>query len=411
MNFHVMQPGSSIATSLVPGEAAPKKVAILSITGRDFECETIPLRTMRPFAMKEIVLSEEKEAQKLARKDDHRTELSRFLIPIVDELIERARTEWLEMHIDPANDEEVEVPLPLVHLRVETSTPAGGMFQCENPQRFSNRFVGKVANANDVVHFYRDQKRKSKGTSLGGRTHLGGATADVGEASTRRRNVTLDQPVREELDKVMPSVLPKNGFLDALSQFIEKDDNHAIESFVNKSTDSTNKYLVSLDDPNEEMDDKKRQDSIEKAMQTFRVRLEEEFNQHKARERERYSHGKKRFHPKPDGCDSSFDGHWENQPGSLMSVDDGEEDQNADKVDEDPAEPLPRSAAARGRGQCRGGRAGKGTTTARSGRTASTATKGTRVTNTPSSSATYGTKNSRQLVFEEEEFEEDDYFA
>ena len=32
-SFHVMQPGSSVATSLVPGEAVPKHVAILNVTG------------------------------------------------------------------------------------------------------------------------------------------------------------------------------------------------------------------------------------------------------------------------------------------------------------------------------------------------------------------------------------------
>lgn len=34
------------------------------------------------------------------------------------------------------------------------SAPDGGIFDCENPQRISNRFVGKVANVNDVVRFY-----------------------------------------------------------------------------------------------------------------------------------------------------------------------------------------------------------------------------------------------------------------
>ncbi|GAB1208510.1 Double-strand break repair protein mus-23 [Aspergillus pseudonomiae] len=46
--FHVMQPGSSVATSLVPGEAVTKQVSIVSITGRSFKCEPIPLKTVRP---------------------------------------------------------------------------------------------------------------------------------------------------------------------------------------------------------------------------------------------------------------------------------------------------------------------------------------------------------------------------
>src|SRR5699024_6861399 len=57
MNFHVMQPGSSVATSLCPGESVAKHVSILSITGREFKSEPVRLKSVRPFAMREIVLS------------------------------------------------------------------------------------------------------------------------------------------------------------------------------------------------------------------------------------------------------------------------------------------------------------------------------------------------------------------
>ncbi len=165
MSFHVMQPGSSVATSLVPGEAVPKHVAVLSVTGRDFKVQTHRLKTVRPFAYKDVVLSEEKEVKGLAKKEDNRTEITRFLEKVVNGLIAQAKAEWLELRSrDDDNDEEEapEVPLPLVRLRVEFTTPDGGRFDVENPQRFSNRFVGKVANVNDVVQFHR---KKAAATS------------------------------------------------------------------------------------------------------------------------------------------------------------------------------------------------------------------------------------------------------
>ncbi len=155
MSFHVMQPGSSVATSLVPGEAAPKHVAVLSITGRDFKVQTHRLKTVRPFVMKEIILAQEKGMKALAKKDNNRSEITRYLEGIVNDLIDQAKTDWLQMQDDADDDEEREVPLPLIRLRVEFSAPDGGRFEVENPQRFSNRFVGKVANLNDVVQFYR----------------------------------------------------------------------------------------------------------------------------------------------------------------------------------------------------------------------------------------------------------------
>jgi double-strand break repair protein MRE11 len=157
MDFHVMQPGSSLATSLMPGEAVPKHVAILSITGREFHSESIRLKSVRPFVMKEIVLADEPamKEKEIWRKNENRTLVTQHLITIVEKLIEDAQKEWLELQDERDHDEEAQPPRPLIRLRVEYTAPEPGQFQCENPQRFSNRFVDRVANTTDVVQFYR----------------------------------------------------------------------------------------------------------------------------------------------------------------------------------------------------------------------------------------------------------------
>lgn len=152
--FFVMQPGSSIATSLTAGEAETKHVAILSITGDKFQSEAILLKTVRPFVTKEIALRNEPDFKKLQHKKDNREEVAKLLIKIVNEMIEQAKTEWLAMQ-DDAQDIDEDQPLPLIRLKVEHTADEGGHFDVENPQRFSNRFMGKVANINDVVAFYR----------------------------------------------------------------------------------------------------------------------------------------------------------------------------------------------------------------------------------------------------------------
>ncbi|GIJ92082.1 meiotic recombination [Aspergillus pseudoviridinutans] len=351
--FHVMQPGSSVATSLVPGEAVPKHVAILSITGREFKCEPIRLRTVRPFAMKEIVLSEEKGAQKLARKENNRTEVTRFLISIVEELIEEAKAEWLEMQDEADEDEEREVPLPLVRLRVETSTPEGGSYDCENPQRFSNRFVGKVANVNDVVQFY----RKKKNTTTRKKDD------EVDEAAMSQLStldtVKVEQLVREFLAAQSLTILPQNSFGDAVAQFIDKDDKHAMEMFVNESLESQVKHLMNLDREGDDMDDEElAQSSIQKAMDKYRTQMEEMFSRGI---KKRSTRGKKRFKPKPDGWDTEFDGEWEDQPGALIHSDKEGGDPNEEEAAEDGTEPQ-KTASSRGRGRGRGGRAAATTT-------------------------------------------------
>jgi double-strand break repair protein MRE11 len=153
MNFHVMQPGSSVATSLIPGEAVPKHVAIVSVTGKKFTVEKHRIKSVRPFVTQELVLANDSRFKALAHVKDNRIKLTKKLESVIEDLIKEATEEWISIQDDTEDKEEV--PLPLVRLRVEYSAPDGGKFDCENPQRFSNRFVGKVANVNDVVQFYR----------------------------------------------------------------------------------------------------------------------------------------------------------------------------------------------------------------------------------------------------------------
>ncbi|KAL8895602.1 MAG: hypothetical protein Q9207_008100, partial [Kuettlingeria erythrocarpa] len=323
MNFHVMQPGSSVATSLMPGEAVAKHVAILSVTGRDFKVEPIRLKTVRPFAMKEIVLAEEKEVKHITRKQDHRAELTRHLISVVDELIEQAKAEWREMHEE--EDAEEDAPKPLIRLRVEYTAPGGGNYDCENPQRFSNRFMEKVANVNDVIQFYR---KKASGT----RKTKGGA--DMPEESVLAQlaidSVRIEKLVREFLMAQNLTILPQNSFGDAVSQFVDKDDRHAMEMFVSESLKSQVKHLMDVDKVDE--------DELMDMVDQHRSKLEQLFA---AGELKRVRKGKLR--PKPDGWHSDLDGNWSDQPAAILHS-----ENEAEEEEDDAAAVV---APARGRGK------------------------------------------------------------
>ncbi|KAL8726321.1 MAG: hypothetical protein Q9181_006101 [Wetmoreana brouardii] len=324
MNFHVMQPGSSVATSLMPGEAVAKHVAVLSVTGRDFKVEPIRLKSVRPFVMKEIVLSEDKEIKKLARKENHRTELTRHLTAIVDELIENAKDEWREVQEDEDPDEGV--PKPLIRLRVEYSAPGGGSFDCENPQRFSNRFVEKVANVNDVIQFYRKKASATRKTTSG---------ADMPEESVLAQltidSIRIEKLVREFLEAQNLTILPQNSFGDAVSQFVDKDDKHAMEMFVQDSLKSQVKHLMGVDQVEE--------DVFKAMVDQHRSELEAKFA---AGELKRTR--KTKVKPKPDGWNTELDGDWEEQPGALIFS-----DVEARNDDDDDAGPVVAPPKGRGR--------------------------------------------------------------
>ena len=79
-DYYITQPGSSVATSLADGEALEKyeyfiiyisprnwshlfnrHVAFLEIRGKEFNLQPIPLRTVRPFVLDDVVLTEAAE--------------------------------------------------------------------------------------------------------------------------------------------------------------------------------------------------------------------------------------------------------------------------------------------------------------------------------------------------------------
>src|SRR5271170_1079966 len=352
MNFRLMQPGSSVATSLVPGEAVPKKVALVSITGREFKSEPIRLKSVRPFVYKDLILAQEKEAVKIAKKDEHRTELTRFLMRIVEDLIEQAKAEWQEAQ-DEREDEDdedgpAECPLPLIRLRVETTASEGNIkFDCENPQRFSNRFLNKVANTNDVVQFYAKKKttsaRKSKDNE---------AEEEIMAQFQGLDTIKVDQLVREFLAAQSLTILPQNYFGDAVHQFIDKDDKHAMEAFVNDALANQIKHLVALHKGEEMEDDDDDEDSLAVQIDNYRAQLEDLFAKGALKSARG---GKARFKPKPDGWDTDLDGDWEDQPGALLRSDEGVDENDEEDEDGTPA-PIP-PARGRGRGRGRGGRA------------------------------------------------------
>jgi len=237
MNFHVMQPGSSVATSLMPGEAVPKHVAIITVTGKDFKVEPILLKTVRPFLMKEIVLAEERALKNIWKKDNNRTEITRHLVGIVEDLIIEATQQWKDAQ--GPEDEDKACPKPLIRVRVEYSAPDGGRFDCENPQRFSNRFGDRVANVTDVIQFYRKKLTKVRQSR---------EEPEMPEDSVMEQlsldSVKVEKLVREFLTAQSLSILPQNNFGDAVSQFVDKDDKHSMEMFVNESLSNQLKHLL-----------------------------------------------------------------------------------------------------------------------------------------------------------------------
>ncbi|KAF2739867.1 DNA repair exonuclease [Polyplosphaeria fusca] len=375
MGFHVIQPGSSIATSLMPGEAVPKHVTIVSVTGKEFTSEPLRLKTVRPFVMKEIVLAEEPEIKnrELWAKPNNRTKINQYLTKMVEGLIGEAKSDWLALQDDREHDADFQIPLPIVRLRVEHTAPDSGDFQVDNPQRFSQQFSERVANGSDVVQFYRKKKNASRALK---------SNAEIPDEAIldqlANENVKIDDFVKEFFAVQALTILPQNLFGDAVAQFVHKDDKQAMQICVDESLDTQRENLLKSSGDDEEEDEL---ESLTATMTAFRTQQEDLFAKGKLKKTR-----KTKLKPKPAGWDSDADGPWEDQPAARIQTD--AEDEEAD---EDDASVAPRKAATRGRGRGRG---------------RSTGTRATAATSRSAPAAKSG--RGRKKVTQEEEEDEDE---
>ena len=231
--FHVSQPGSSVVTSLIEGEAKEKKICVLEVrsdlenpNGAPFWRTTpVPLRSTRPFEYEQIALAQTPELDAADARG-----VSAFLENRVRAMIERATVKHRERHAPNEVDMTDRLHLPLIRLRVDYS----GGFSTINAQRFGQKFVGKVANPHDVLLFHKSSlKRATRGE--GGDEMMDDAMDDGvddahdhanGAMENQRR---IDRLVREHLSASEGlQLLAPTDLSAALDDFVNKDEKTAI---------------------------------------------------------------------------------------------------------------------------------------------------------------------------------------
>lgn len=154
---HISQPGSSVATSLIGGEAEPKHVGILKIHKKDFKIEPVELKTVRPFVYREIILKDDTPEDEDYDEDSTvvSSEYSKQLVTsIIEEMIKEAK----EMGHTPKVSEK-----PLIRLIVRYKNEK----QVFNTIRFGQSYVGKVANPENMLKFSCLKERTHKKNAQG----------------------------------------------------------------------------------------------------------------------------------------------------------------------------------------------------------------------------------------------------
>nr|WPK49568.1 MRE11 [Acutuncus antarcticus] len=134
--FEVLQPGSSVATSMSDGEGKQKFCYLLKVCGRRYRVEPIPLTTVRPFYIEEINLEAAGYMKDEGNSDSVRAEVEKFLCKKMERIISKAER-------DRGQHQPKE---PLVRLRIDF-----GNVEPLNPILFGQKFFGRVANPKDII--------------------------------------------------------------------------------------------------------------------------------------------------------------------------------------------------------------------------------------------------------------------
>lgn len=208
MGFHITQPGSSVATSLIEGESKPKHVLLLEIKGNQYRPTKIPLNSVRPFVYAEVILKDEQDIDP-NDQDSVLQHLDKVVASLIDKSTKTAES-------------KSETQLPLVRMKVDYSG-----FTTINPQRFGQKYVGKVANPQDILIFSKSANRDSK------------VKFDDAE---RLRPEELNQQNIEALvaeSNLKMEVLPVNDLDVALQNFVNKDDKMAFYACLQYNLNET----------------------------------------------------------------------------------------------------------------------------------------------------------------------------
>ncbi|CAH6777443.1 double-strand break repair protein MRE11 [Phodopus roborovskii] len=328
--FYVSQPGSSVVTSLSPGEAVKKHVGLLRVKGRKMNMQKLPLRTVRQFFMEDVVLANHPS---LFNPDNPKVTqaIQSFCLEKIEEMLENAERERLGNSLQPEK--------PLIRLRVDYS----GGFEPFSVLRFSQKFVDRVANPKDVIHFFRHREQKGK---TGEEINFGKLiTKPPSEGTTLRVEDLVKQYFQTAEKNVQLSLLTERGMGEAVQEFVDKEEKDAIEELVKYQLEKTQRFL-------KERHIDALEDKIDEEVRRFRESRQRNTNEEDDEVREAMSRAR------------ALRSQSEN-PASAFSADDLSFD-ITEQTANDSDDSLP-AVPSRGRGRGRGRRGGRGQSTASRG--------------------------------------------
>ena len=236
VGFHVYQPGSSVATSLIQAEAKTKCIGLCEINGDRFRIIPIKLETVRPFIYSQFELRQ--FADRITNQED--------IEKLIEEKIEEALAE-----VNKGRETEPKIYndlLPIIRLKIEYSG-----YAMTRTNFVVSKYSGKIANLNDVIQFWKKGELFSLKKSLGGNDMDMEDMVD-GEGNFEDELVDTDEELKKFVtqnigtyfvEKNKKNFLNTDIFCDYLDKAVNGNEKHSLEILFKQFYDaaiSNSKY-------------------------------------------------------------------------------------------------------------------------------------------------------------------------
>lgn len=239
-DFHTLQAGSSIATSLADGELPQKHVFILRIKGKKFDIEPVPLKSVRPFYMDTVFIEQEGFESGVTTTEA----LKEFLVSKVEELLQKARDDYDKKNNN--SSEEIDIRnLPLIRLKVEYT----GDYDFETPQRLSKNFIGRVANIDDIFLFNKNKPQKQQSVIEKAKF------TDI--EVPRSSGITINTLISQFVEQSNLYLLSEKGLNETVKNSIDKEDKNLLNQYIKSELKFHASNLSKVDMEDEVDEDKK----------------------------------------------------------------------------------------------------------------------------------------------------------
>lgn len=196
--------------------------------------EAVPLETVRPFLMRDLVLRDVRP--RLSPLDERK--VTEYIATVVRQMIQEASS----------SGGGADLKLPLIRLRVDYSPPEARdeedpialppSYPLINPQRFGQQFVGKVANPRDILHLVRRRSSREANNS-NNKKSTDTPVIDRAIGSVGVEDLVTRYLVAQELD-----LLPQNELSDIVRLAVEKDDQDPLVDFLSNTLERTLRPLI-----------------------------------------------------------------------------------------------------------------------------------------------------------------------